>query len=228
LPQEIPATECQAASAYLTTKKQAPEFEGIPIQTRLLVGMPAQQILSCLETRAIDLVVMCSCGETGLKRWAWGSVAQKVLRHSHVPVLILHESAGLLSNQHPAGRRPVRVLVALDGSSLAEKALKPATELSHVLSEPEKGMLHLVHVIRIPERAHQAEERSAAFQLDLAVAQTRLQLTAESFLENAHNSAGCLIQASVVGERDIASGIIRAAEGGIPATAETEARARAT
>src|ERR1700756_4447172 len=47
LPQEIPATECQTASAYLTTKKQAPEFEGIPIQTRLLVGMPAQQILSC-------------------------------------------------------------------------------------------------------------------------------------------------------------------------------------
>jgi cell division protease FtsH len=102
----------------------------------MITGPIPQRILYSIEAQAIDLVVMCSRGETGFKRWPLGSVAQKIIRHSPVPVLVLHESAGTLSNQHPAGQRPVRILVALDGSSLAEAALEPAVALATALSAP--------------------------------------------------------------------------------------------
>lgn len=217
LVQEEPATEHQAAAEYLARQQRALEHEGRVVQTRLLVGIPAQHVLSCIETEDIDLVVMCSRGETGLKRWAFGSVAQKVLRHSQAPVFILHESAGKLSNQHPSGRQPVGVLVALDGSSLAEKTLLPALVLSNALSSPEKGLLHLVHVLPLPRPGHAPEQHNAAFQLDIAAAQAHLKMVETSLLDSAPEEMRYALQASVVGERDIASGIIRVAEDGLPA-----------
>lgn len=220
LPQEIPAIAYQTASGYLARIAQLPEVHGIAVQTRVLMGMPAQQILSCIETQAIDLVVLSSRGETGLKRWAFGSVAHKVLRHSTAPVLILRESAGPLGNQHPGGRRPVCVLVALDGSSLAETSLEPAAVLSSALSAPEKGCLHLLRVLPLSESTSAAEARSQARQLDLSAAQMSLQQT-EQTLQDRETLALCT---SVVVETDVAEAIIRTAEEGVPATGETEAR----
>lgn len=51
------------------------------------------------------------------------------------------------TNLHPLGMRPVRVMVALDGSSLAEASLLPAAYLSTALSAPLPGALHLVRVL---------------------------------------------------------------------------------
>lgn len=217
LVQEEPASAYQAATDYLAHQRCMLERKGRVVRTNVLVGMPAQHILSSIETEAIDLVIMCSRGETGLKRWVMGSVAQKVLRYSQAPVLILHESAGQLSNQHPAGRQPVRVLVALDGSSLAEEALQPALALSSVLSAPEKGQVHLVRVLPLLKPDHAPEQQKAAFQLDIAAAQAYLHMVETSLLDSAPDGMAYTHQASVVGEKDIASGIIRVAEDGVPA-----------
>ena len=226
LPQEIPTTDHQTAfaSVYLADKTQAEELSGIAIQTKVLTGIAPQQILLCMEEQAIDLVVMCSRGETGLKRWALGSVAQKIIRHSSAPVLVLHESAGLLSNQHPAGPRPVRILVALDGSMLAETALKPAAALSAALSAPEKGVLHLVHILPLPEPTSAVEAISDARQLDLSVGRTYLRSTVEAWQEEPGQTAAPTLETSVVVHPDVAESIIRTAEDGLPATEETAAR----
>lgn len=224
LPQEALATSYQTASAYLAAIAQLTVLNGISIQTRVLVGMPAQHILSCIETQGIDLVVLSSRGETGLKRWAFGSVAQKVLRHSTAPTLILHESAGPLSNQHPSGLRPVRVLVALDGSSLAETALEPAILLSAALSAPEKGSLHLVRVLPLPEPANATEAISLARRLDREDAQTYLRVTEQVLRERLPSGEDLALDTSVVVHPDIAETIIRTAEEGVPATGRTEAR----
>lgn len=113
--------------------------------------MPAQNILSVAHSQQVDLIIMCSHGETGFKRWALGSVAQQVARHCPVPVLVLHERGGAPTHLLPDGTRPVRVLVALDGSSLAEAALAPAASLSTALSAPAQGTLHLAWVLPLPE-----------------------------------------------------------------------------
>ncbi|MBI5473885.1 MAG: universal stress protein [Ignavibacteriae bacterium] len=51
------------------------------------IGIPEREILSFAEEEGLDLVVMATHGWTGLKHIVLGSVAEKVVRHSSVPVL---------------------------------------------------------------------------------------------------------------------------------------------
>lgn len=118
------------------------DLKGIEVTTEVVEDLPARAILEKAQASQANLIVMCSHGRSGITRWALGSVAQKVSRHSPVPVLILH--AGWPMTLPPRGIRPLRVLVALDGSSLAENALLPAARLSELLSAPLPGALRLV------------------------------------------------------------------------------------
>jgi nucleotide-binding universal stress UspA family protein len=52
-------------------------------------GEPAETILAYAEEMNADLIAMCTHGRTGLARWAYGSVAEKVLRHAPCPVLLV-------------------------------------------------------------------------------------------------------------------------------------------
>lgn len=78
----------RAVSEYLARQQRKFEQKGRCVHTRVLTGASAQNILACVETEAIDLIVMCCQGETGFKRQLFGSVARKVFRQSQVPVLI--------------------------------------------------------------------------------------------------------------------------------------------
>jgi len=54
-----------------------------------LRGTPAEEILDYAEDNDIDLIMMGTHGLTGVKRFLIGSVAEKVLRHSKIPVMII-------------------------------------------------------------------------------------------------------------------------------------------
>lgn len=73
-----------------------------------------------------DLLVMSTHGRSGLDRFAYGSVAERVLRHATVPVLLVPA----LSSRCWPNDRLRRILVCLDGSELAEAALGPAGDLA--------------------------------------------------------------------------------------------------
>ena len=61
----------------------------VRVEKVLLKGSPAEQILDYSEKNDIDLVVMGTQGLTGIKRFLIGSVAENVIRHSKVPVLVV-------------------------------------------------------------------------------------------------------------------------------------------
>lgn len=86
---------------------------------------------------------MTTHGRTGLSR-AWiGSTADRVLRHSSVPVLMLHPVAG--KTRAAAARHLFkRILVALDGSSFADEILSAAS----ALCECGNGRLLLTQVVQ--------------------------------------------------------------------------------
>lgn len=76
-----------------------------------------------------DLIVMTSHGRTGLSRAWLGSVADGVLRHSAIPVLMLRpveNKADRLAAHHPFNH----LLVPLDGSALAADILSSASSLA--------------------------------------------------------------------------------------------------
>jgi nucleotide-binding universal stress UspA family protein len=92
---------------------------------------------------------MCSHGYTGFKRWALGSVADKITRHSSIPVFVLREGGPLPATVE---HQPVRALVALDGSPLSEAVLEPAAYLANALAAAtsQQGALHLLRVVDLP------------------------------------------------------------------------------
>ncbi len=154
-----------AAEEYLAGIKQAPELVDITTETRILFGPVGSAILASAESSQADLIVLCSHGYTGMTRWALGSVAEKVARYALVPVLVLREAGPVPTGPHPDVTRPLRALVALDGSLLAKAALEPAASLIAALSAPAQGTLHLVRVVKpvIPDREGKDPEEHEHF-----------------------------------------------------------------
>jgi nucleotide-binding universal stress UspA family protein len=77
------------AQRYLDRIAKAMEAKGIKVGTEVLLWKPAEAIIGYAKQSKCDLIVMASHGHSGLTRWAFGSVADKVLRASGVPVLIV-------------------------------------------------------------------------------------------------------------------------------------------
>lgn len=55
----------------------------------VIVGSPAETIIDYAEENDIDLIVMTTHGRSGLARWVYGSIADKVLRGAHCPVFLV-------------------------------------------------------------------------------------------------------------------------------------------
>src|SRR5262249_13967454 len=72
-------------------------------------------------------IVLSTRGRSGLGRWLYGSVADGVMRHAGVPVLLV--PAACKMRGWPIDRA-LRILVPLDFSALSEAVLPPATELA--------------------------------------------------------------------------------------------------
>ena len=53
------------------------------------IGEPTTEIIDYAEENEIDLVVMPSRGRTGISRFFMGSIAERVIRYAHCPVLVL-------------------------------------------------------------------------------------------------------------------------------------------
>lgn len=61
------------------------------VETLLLNGAPAHQICDAARTQACDLIVIATHGHSGFMHFALGSVAERVVRHSPCPVLVVRE-----------------------------------------------------------------------------------------------------------------------------------------
>lgn len=74
----------------LEQAKQQFSNEGLTVETKLLEGFVVhEEIIQAAQDLNADLIVMGSHGRTGVRKLVLGSVAQKVLGESHIPVLIV-------------------------------------------------------------------------------------------------------------------------------------------
>jgi nucleotide-binding universal stress UspA family protein len=150
-PYEVVETEYDRADAYLKQMARSDELSGIQVQTIVGSHDPAEAILSISQEHQADLIVLSSHGARGATRWKHGSVAQKIVRHSPFPVLLLRSDTDGSSSFTAEGHGPLRILVPLDGSPMAEEALEPAIFLSRVFSSPAQAMLHLACVVPLSD-----------------------------------------------------------------------------
>jgi len=74
---------------YLNRIARRLKKRGIETETAVRLGNPAEEICSFAHEQDADLIVMATHGRSGIARWALGSVSEKVLRASHIPVLMI-------------------------------------------------------------------------------------------------------------------------------------------
>ena len=85
------------ATAYLEGVVRGLKRDGVEIKTEVLIGRVAESLAEYTEANNIDLIVIATHGRSGISRWVRGSIADRVLRFSRIPVLMVQ--AGGLSGQ---------------------------------------------------------------------------------------------------------------------------------
>jgi len=77
------------AEKYLNEIAQRLTAKDLDAEIHVRYGDVAEEILSHSKRNEIDLISMSTHGRSGLGRWLLGSVAEKIVRHSEKPVLLL-------------------------------------------------------------------------------------------------------------------------------------------
>ena len=138
----------------------AEELAGSGLQVHSVVreGEPADEILDEMKVQGADLVIMRTHGRSGLGRAVLGSVSERVLKASGVPVVLLR----------PGGRRVSHLgtlLVPVDGSPGGAVALGTAIGLSKSTG----AALRLVEVVvPIPNYVYSSFAMDGAMYVDPA------------------------------------------------------------
>ncbi len=86
--QEIASAEDEARRS-VTQAAAILRDNGVKVRTEILLGDPAEEIIDYAEDEGVDLIIMCSHGRSGIRRWVFGSVTEKVLRGTKTPLLII-------------------------------------------------------------------------------------------------------------------------------------------
>ncbi|MGI8688854.1 MAG: universal stress protein [Thermomicrobiales bacterium] len=140
-------------TAYLRSMAATVRARGLTAAITVRHGDPAAAIIDCAADDARTLIVMSTHGRTGWERLRLGSIAQHVLRHATVPVMLVRaQERGAAEVTGAIGE----VTVTLDGSPLAEAALPVGAHLAESLAVP----LTLLRVL--PRVVYPAYEATAA------------------------------------------------------------------
>jgi nucleotide-binding universal stress UspA family protein/predicted transcriptional regulator len=121
---ELLATERETAETYLEQVRQRLAERGLEVETFVREGAPAEGILDLADDLGAATIVMASHGRGGLGRFLLGSVAERVLQEATIPILLV--PAGI---EQPTPTTFSRLLIPLDGSGLAERAIEAARGL---------------------------------------------------------------------------------------------------
>jgi nucleotide-binding universal stress UspA family protein len=141
------AARWESERAYLRRiRLQLGPRSGLVSRIAVLNGPVAEVLTTYAALKRIDLIVMATHARRGLARTWMGSVADELLRHSRVPVLIVRAAEGSLPAPVSAGRP--RILIALDGSPIAERVVEPAVSLGRAL-DAEYTLLRVVNPLGI-------------------------------------------------------------------------------
>lgn len=78
------------AQKYVNGKMDELKKEKIEVQAITQNGPVPDTILAVAEDSHADMIAMSTHGRTGVTRWLLGSVADKIVHHAHIPVMLIH------------------------------------------------------------------------------------------------------------------------------------------
>jgi len=121
------AAVSRAETAYLEAIRTELRAGGTPVSSvTILNGEIGPCLADYARSHGVDLVVMATHGRGGMQRLWLGSVADYLVRHLEMPLLLVR--AEQVADRAPA----TQLVVLLDGSPLAEEALAPAAQMARL------------------------------------------------------------------------------------------------
>jgi nucleotide-binding universal stress UspA family protein len=150
------------------------------IEVSLEDGPVPDALHAYAKRNKVDLIVMSSHGRGGIARLSLGSVTDSLIRRTTIPVLVVKPHPSYLDSQAPDAFK--RIVVSLDGSSVAEQVLPGVVALAKV-DESELTLLRVV-VPRTSAQKAIANECTPWWDKDVAAAEAYLFRTAARLRED--------------------------------------------
>jgi nucleotide-binding universal stress UspA family protein len=87
--EKLNASRKETAEKYLAEVVRKTKLDGAGITTEAMIGRAMDDITDYAKKIGADLITIATHGRSGISRWVWGSVADRVLRSACVPVLMV-------------------------------------------------------------------------------------------------------------------------------------------
>lgn len=124
-------TDAEQDLREVATNLDAPE--GVTVRSLALDGTAAEAIVEHAPSVDDSMIIMASHGRGLLGRLTYGSVADRVARTSHAPVLLVRYDK---AHEQRTPAQITRLVVPLDGSSRSQKSVSHAVKMAKRLSVP--------------------------------------------------------------------------------------------
>ncbi len=86
---KINARSEASAKEYLNGVAGRLKLGGVTVRTEVVTGRAAESLAEYATRSSADLLVIATHGRSGVSRWVWGSVADRILHSACVPVLMV-------------------------------------------------------------------------------------------------------------------------------------------
>jgi nucleotide-binding universal stress UspA family protein len=127
-------------ASYVEVNAKELNEEGIKATAATSYGDVAEEILKYANNNKMDLIVMATHGYAGAKQWMFGSITQKVLYGTGIPVLLIKSKSPQVSVEFN------RILLPVDGSPFSESTFPYVEELT----KNTNGEILLLHICEPP------------------------------------------------------------------------------
>ncbi|MCX6012792.1 MAG: universal stress protein, partial [Chloroflexi bacterium] len=124
----------------------------LKIKAEILIGDAAEQIVDYSDQNNIDLIILATHGESGIKRWDLGSVAQKVIAAAGKPVILVRAKNVDINTIRQRGTIR-KILLPLDSSKQSESVMPYVQEMAKKLD----AEVTLLEVISLAYPTYTAE-----------------------------------------------------------------------
>jgi nucleotide-binding universal stress UspA family protein len=88
-PKEVDAENKALAKKYLDGVVSRLNLNGAQIKTEVIMGKPAEVLADYAAKNKVDLIIIATHGRSGVSRWVWGSVADRILRSTCAAVFMV-------------------------------------------------------------------------------------------------------------------------------------------
>ncbi len=86
---EMEVSQKNEATSYIQSIANKLKNEGINAEPVAIPGYAAEEIVKYAQQNGVDLIIMSTHGRSGIRRWVMGSVTNRVLEHSPIPVMTI-------------------------------------------------------------------------------------------------------------------------------------------